>query len=162
MIARSIFRIWNSSLCFKCFSFDYINAPPEKILPLAFKRVFEIDTQWNLYQYKFCLLMWSFEDISLEIPNDILIESFLQLPIEKFMLLWKNFENMVVRSFCFGLNTFSPFGINRQKRRTWEPLLELSPPLGPNIVRVWSGSLVFAVSSNFLWRNYPNYSNLSA
>jgi hypothetical protein len=124
MIARSIFRIWNSSPCFKCFSFDYVNAPPKEILPLAFKRVFEIDTQWNLYQLKFCLLMWSFEDISLEIPNDILIESFLHIlhiPIEKFMLLWKCFENMVVRSFCFGINTFSPFGINRQKRRTWEP-----------------------------------------
>jgi hypothetical protein len=24
---------------------------------------------------------------------------------------------LVVRSFCFGLNIFSPFGINRQKRR---------------------------------------------
>jgi hypothetical protein len=29
---------------------------------------------------------------------------------------------MVVRSFCFGLNIFPPFGINRQKRRTLEPL----------------------------------------
>jgi hypothetical protein len=28
---------------------------------------------------------------------------------------------VVVRSFCFGLNIFSPFGINRQKRRTLEP-----------------------------------------
>jgi hypothetical protein len=27
------------------------------------------------------------------------------------ILKWK----MVVRSFCFGLNTFSPFGIKRQK-----------------------------------------------
>jgi hypothetical protein len=28
-IARSIFKIWNSSPCFKCFSFDYIKAPSE-------------------------------------------------------------------------------------------------------------------------------------
>jgi hypothetical protein len=32
-----------------------------------------------------------------------------------------NFEMVVVRSFCFRLNTL-PFGINHQKRRTWEPL----------------------------------------
>jgi hypothetical protein len=31
------------------FSFDYINAPPEEILPLAFKRVFEIDTNLKSY-----------------------------------------------------------------------------------------------------------------
>jgi hypothetical protein len=29
MIARSIFRIRNFFPCFKCFSFDYIKAPPE-------------------------------------------------------------------------------------------------------------------------------------
>jgi hypothetical protein len=39
-----------------------------------------------------------------------------QVPIE--ILICEIFEMVVVRSFCFGLNTFSPFGINRQKRRT--------------------------------------------
>jgi hypothetical protein len=38
------------------------------------------------------------------------------------------FLKLVVRSFCCGLNIFSPFGINRQKWRRWEPFL-LSPPL---------------------------------
>jgi hypothetical protein len=28
---------------------------------------------------------------------------------------------VVVRSFCFGLNIFSPFGMNRQKRSLYEP-----------------------------------------
>jgi hypothetical protein len=32
----------------------------------------------------------------------------------------------VVQSFCFGLNIFSPFGINRQKRRLLRALI-LSP-----------------------------------
>jgi hypothetical protein len=32
-------------------------------------------------------------------------------------LYLKIFEIMVVRSFCFGLNIFSPFAINRQKWR---------------------------------------------
>jgi hypothetical protein len=45
----------------------------------------------------------------------------------------KNFETqfknlVVVRSFCFGLKTLSPFGINRQKQRLGEPFL-LSPPM---------------------------------
>jgi hypothetical protein len=34
---------------------------------------------------------------------------------------------VVVRSFCFGLNIFSPFGINRQKQRTLEPFYIFSP-----------------------------------
>jgi hypothetical protein len=45
--------------------------------------------------------------------------------------LFENFEIMVVRmvvwSFCFGLNIFSPFGINRQKQRCWEPFNIFSP-----------------------------------
>jgi hypothetical protein len=34
---------------------------------------------------------------------------------------------MVVRSICFGLNIFSLFGINRQKRRRLRALFTLSP-----------------------------------
>jgi hypothetical protein len=50
-----------------------------------------------------------------------------EIPIEINTPLLKNLDTnlkytlnfkMVVRSFCFGLNTFSPFGINRQKQRT--------------------------------------------
>jgi hypothetical protein len=51
-------------------------------------------------------------------------------------LVFENFK-MVVRSFCFGINTFSPFGINRQNGELESPLatilplwgLILSPPL---------------------------------
>jgi hypothetical protein len=40
-------------------------------------------------------------------------------PIVKYQLkLYFDFFEMVVRSFCFGLNIFSPFGIKHQKRRT--------------------------------------------
>jgi hypothetical protein len=38
---------------------------------------------------------------------------------------------VLVQSFCFGLNTFSPFGINRQKGELESPFA-FSPPLGPN------------------------------
>jgi hypothetical protein len=34
---------------------------------------------------------------------------------------------VVVRSFCFGLNILSPFGINHQKRRTLRALLHFLP-----------------------------------
>jgi hypothetical protein len=34
---------------------------------------------------------------------------------------------VVVWSFCFGLNIFSPFGINCQKQRTLEPFFIFSP-----------------------------------
>jgi hypothetical protein len=33
-----------------------------------------------------------------------------------------NFENMAVRSFCFGSDTFSPFGIKHQKQRNLSDL----------------------------------------
>jgi hypothetical protein len=49
MIVRSIFRILNSSPCFKCFSFGYIKAPPELNSPLNFQESFEIDTNLNFY-----------------------------------------------------------------------------------------------------------------
>jgi hypothetical protein len=34
---------------------------------------------------------------------------------------------MVVRSYCFGLNILSPFGINRQKTETLRALYNFSP-----------------------------------
>jgi hypothetical protein len=45
-------------------------------------------------------------------------------------LYFENFEIMVVRSFCFGLNILSPFGINRQKWRRWEPFNLNFLPIG--------------------------------
>jgi hypothetical protein len=72
--------------------------PPEKVLPLAVKRVFvtvmisifEEDTKWNY-------INWNFET--------------------KWNTNWKfEFENGGT-IFCFGPNTFSPFSIKRQKRR---------------------------------------------
>jgi hypothetical protein len=87
--------------------------------------------------------MWSFEDANLEnsfeIPNGIPIENSLRISIEnsfwgylKYQLKYPfvKFEILkmvVVRSFCFGLNIFSPFGMNRQKRRTREPFCIFSP-----------------------------------
>jgi hypothetical protein len=42
-----------------------------------------------------------------------------EIPIEIISYFsFEKFKIMVVRYFCFGLNTFSLFGINRQKRRT--------------------------------------------
>jgi hypothetical protein len=43
------------------------------------------------------------------------------------------FEMVVVRSFCFGLNIFSPFGIN-PKNKDFESPLILSPPLVKEIL----------------------------
>jgi hypothetical protein len=37
---------------------------------------------------------------------------------------------LVVRSFCFGLNIFSPFGIKRQKTETLRTLLYTFSPIG--------------------------------
>jgi hypothetical protein len=72
--------------------------------PLSFQEVF-----WNRYR---------FENWLLKVPIEGSIEKF-----TKILKWW----SVVVRSFCFGLNTFSPFGINRQKRRTWEPFYIFSP-----------------------------------
>jgi hypothetical protein len=75
--------------------------------------------------------MWSFEDANWEIHFTYQLKiHFDQVPIE--ILICEIFEMVVVRSFCFGLNTFSPFGINRQKRRTWEPLFMFLPLWGLN------------------------------
>jgi hypothetical protein len=68
------------------------------------------DTNWEIhftYQLKI-----HFD----QIPIEILICEILKFEI------WNGGGAVrTVWSFCFGLNTFSPFGINRQKRRPWEP-----------------------------------------
>jgi hypothetical protein len=117
-IARSIFKIWNFSPCFKCFSFDLTKLPLNEILLLVFKRVL-VDTNWKYIE------MLVFEKL-IPVENIIPIWSIsitryqLKTKISKFLgdgavlLLWAN--------------TLSPFGINRQKRRLCEPFL-LSPHL---------------------------------
>jgi hypothetical protein len=50
------------------------------------------------------------------IPIEKFISRLTQIPIE--IKICEIFEMVVVPSFCFGLNTFSPFAINRQKWRT--------------------------------------------
>jgi hypothetical protein len=107
-------RFWNFSPCFKYFSFDLAKLPLNEILLLVFKRVL-IDTNLKIYtNWRNCYYKIPIENKSLW----ILTKSF----------ILKFFEMVVVRSFCFGLNIFSPFGINRQKRRTLEPLI-FYPPL---------------------------------
>jgi hypothetical protein len=122
--------------------------------------------------------MWSFEDTNWEIlfTYQLKIRYWLKnIPIEIYQLKihFEIFE-MVVRSFFFGLNIFSPFGIKCQTRRTWEPLA-FSPLMGLNTFsqmvkwirvkdytnwecggttakgtwyrQIWNGSLVFAEDS---------------
>jgi hypothetical protein len=120
MIARRIFRIWNSSSCFKCFSFDYMKASPQEILPLAFKRVLK-QILVKLYQLKF--FPTKCKVLKMPIWNFTFTYQLKNTPIEIYQLkiYFENFE-MVVRSFCFGLNIFSPFGINRQKTENMRSL----------------------------------------
>jgi hypothetical protein len=110
-IAISTFMFWNFSPYFKCFSFDLNKTPPEWNSPLIFQEGF------NRYQLEVYSLDTNFGN-----TNQLKIN----IPIWNISI--KNFRKVVVRSFCFGLNTFSPFGINHQKRRLCEPFL-LSPPL---------------------------------
>jgi hypothetical protein len=141
-----------------------MKAPLEEILLLAFKRVFEmiflfeIDIKWNYTNWNFYtnLKFWN------QIRYQLKILRLTQLPIEiiSSFSFWKNWK-MVVRSFCFGRNTFSPFGINRQKWRralySFSPIGKINMSEGSYQLRVswvtakdkwyrqsWSGSLVFA------------------
>jgi hypothetical protein len=72
IIARSIFRIWNSSPCFKILLLWLHKNSPWINSPLSFQEGFEIDTNWNvwsLYKLKIFILAWSFEDINWENNN---------------------------------------------------------------------------------------------
>jgi hypothetical protein len=116
-IARSIFKIWNFSPYFKCFSFDLTKLPLNEILLLVFKRVL-IYTNWKYIRN----LDTNWESIFLNVPIESKHTNFkytnffskhnLKLGGGAVLLLW--------------LNTFSPFGINRQKRRPWEPFFTFS------------------------------------
>jgi hypothetical protein len=75
-------------------------------------------------------LKWIPKTIEIFHTNEIPIKKLTLRPIEKFILrlaqnpieinICENFE-MLVRSFCFGLNTFSPFDINRQNGELESP-----------------------------------------
>jgi hypothetical protein len=120
MISRSIFKFWNSSPCFKFFFLWLNKSSPWRNSPLSLSRgFFETDIRWNY-------INWIFEtkwDTNWNYGTNWNNFSF-------FCEIVFEFENVVVRSFCFGPNTFSPFGINRLKRRILRALLN-SPPLGP-------------------------------
>jgi hypothetical protein len=100
--ARSIFKNWNFLSLYQMLFLWLNKTPLNEILLLVFKRVLPIfeNTNWkrsNTFRCQF----------------------------EKFLKGLK--LDVVVRSFCFGLNTFSPFGINRQKRSLREPFYSFSP-----------------------------------
>jgi hypothetical protein len=61
-IASSIFKIWNFSPFFKCFSFDLNKTPPEWNSPFCFQEGF------NRYQLEVCNLDANFENLSFNIP----------------------------------------------------------------------------------------------
>jgi hypothetical protein len=117
---------WNSPISFQeGFEIDtnlknwFLNIPNEEI-PII------LETNWNLLSQD----KWSM-DTNWEITK-------YQLKLYSIF-----FEIMVVRSFCFRLNILSPFGINRQKRRCWEPSHAFSPLVQVNKseglyqLRVW-------------------------
>jgi hypothetical protein len=81
-LQEAFLGFWNFSPCFKCFSFNYIKAPPEWNSPISFQEGFEIDTNLKFYFYIWVenlisfenipfeilsFLMWSFEDTNWEI-----------------------------------------------------------------------------------------------
>jgi hypothetical protein len=81
--------------------------PPEWSSPLSFSRGF-----WDRYQFEILLsqIKWNIDT-------------------NWYQFILKFFE-MVVQSFCFGLNIFSPFDINRQKWRTLKPFCNFIPLWG--------------------------------
>ena len=52
MIVRSIFKIWNFSPCFKCFSFRLNTTPPEWNSPLSFQEGFNRYKFWKYTIWK--------------------------------------------------------------------------------------------------------------
>jgi hypothetical protein len=106
----------------------------------------------KIYQLKKLLITrCQFENLSLYVPIEKIVITRYQL---KNKHLWKpnrssfwNFLKLVVRSFCFRLNNiFSPFSINRQKRRLWEPFL-----LSPYWYK-WIRVKIIPIQSDVEWR----------
>jgi hypothetical protein len=103
--ARSIFKIWNFSPCFKCFFLWLNKTPPEWNSPLS-SRGF-----WNRYQF------WKF------IFKDTKWRDFYGYQCEEhqFKTLFQNFLKLVVRSFCFGLKISPPLALIAKNGDVWEP-----------------------------------------
>jgi hypothetical protein len=69
--------------------------------------------------------MWSFEDTNWEIVFTYQLKiHFDKKPIE--ILILEIFE-MVVQSFCFGLNIFSPLALSAKNRELESPFYIFSP-----------------------------------
>jgi hypothetical protein len=111
----SIFKIWKFLPLFQMLFLWLSKSSPWMNSPLSFQEGFEMDTNFEILLSHF---------------NWKLDTNWKNTPIEKLKIF-----KMVVRSFCFGLNIFSDFGIKYQKRRTWEPF-KLSPPL---VKEIWVG-----------------------
>jgi hypothetical protein len=109
-ISRSIFRIWNFLPLFQMLFLWLNKTPPEWNSPLSFQEGF------NRYQLEVCL------DASFENPNQLKIN----IPI--WNISNKNFRNVVVRSFCFGLNIFPPLALIAKNGDFVSPFI-FSPPL---------------------------------
>jgi hypothetical protein len=123
--ARSILTILKFLPLFQMLFLWLNKTLPEWKSPLSFQEGFEIDTNkknlkdTNWRDFHYLDTNWNFA-FSRQVKHGYQLRN-CQISIKA---LFRKFWNlMVVRSFCFGLNIFSPFGINRQKRRLWEPFL---------------------------------------
>jgi hypothetical protein len=109
-ISRNIFKIWNFSPCFKCFSFDLNKTPPEWNSPLSFQEGFD------RYQLKLILgMLLKMYELKINIPIwNISTKNFHhKIPVEKTNIShhFEKFWSLVVRSFCFGLNISPPLAL---------------------------------------------------
>ena len=150
MIAISIFKIWNSSPCFKCFSFEYIKAPPQWNFPFSFQEGFEIDTNlkfyfhiWieNLIPFENILfeilsfLMWSFEDTNWEILFTFQLKIHFDQKLIKIYTDWKvpiktlfwNFLKWWCSPFALGLIFSPPLALSAKNGKLESPFSFFSP-----------------------------------
>jgi hypothetical protein len=115
---RSISKIWNFLLLFQMlFLWLQQKLPLNEILLLVFKRVLMLRYQFSKYYF---LPLLNTKDTNLKFTNWKSLV--LKLGGGAVLLLWAN--------------TFSPFGMNRQKRILlvkYKPLKLLSPPLANKI-----------------------------
>jgi len=108
-IASSIFKILKFLPLFQMLFLWLSKTPPEWNSTLSLQEGFNRYLFWKYTNWRNCYCK-------------ILIQKTNLCKYQLNLLFRFFFEMVVVRSFCFGLNIFSPFGINRQKRRLWEPL----------------------------------------
>jgi hypothetical protein len=125
MIARSIFRILKFLPLFQMLFLWLNKSSPWRNSPLSFQEGFEIDMKWNYTNWNSFMLNVKFWRCQFEILLSHINWLDTNWKIHQLKISFRIFLKWwcgpVVRSFCFGLNIFLPFGIKRQKRRTWEP-----------------------------------------